>query len=434
MHEAPCGIPLPSIYLGAVFSLKTVLIGLAVVALAAVGIGMTAFGDEEIVRPYVEAKPDPEPGTPENERPGFVRANEGCEPGLGDRFTEADLGLATSVVLTGLDEPTTLEFFDETTAFIGQRAGEVLLWDVAAGEARTVIDLTADTGTERDQGLIGLAVTPDRSHLLIHYTSKDRESKVVAQPLEDGVPTVTGRIDVLTVEQPSAQHNGGTIAFDADGNLWATFGDGGGQGDRWKNAQDPTTPLGSILRMAIDLDDLTVSGAAGTPHLDSTDGHPWVFATGIRNPYRLSIDPATGEVWVADVGQACVEEISVLDSGADAGANLGWPIYEGDRHFLGELDAAHHRPVFDYSRSGGGFCAVVGGEVYRGDAIDGLDGSYLFTDYCRGEIAVIDADGGDAALTGVEVPTPLDISADPAGELYVVSMTGEIHRLVPAEG
>ena len=420
------------IYLGAVLSLKTVLIGLAVVGVAALGIGLTAFGDTEIVRPHIEAKPDPD-DTPHRERPGFIRANEDCESGLGDAFTEGDLGLATSVVLTGLDSPTTLEFYDEDTAFVGERAGQVVLWDLGTGEAEPVIDLTSETGTKSDQGLVGLAVTPDRNHLLIHYTTQDRESKIVAQPLEDGVPTVTGRIDVLTVEQPSEQHNGGTIAFDGEGNLWASFGDGGGQGDRWQNAQDPMTPLGSMLRMRIDLDDLTLSGAPGNAYADPAEGHPWAFAIGIRNPYRFSIDPVTGEVWIADVGQACVEEISVLDPAVDAGANLGWPVFEGDRHFLGELEAPHHAPLFDYSRAGNGFCAVVGGEIYRGTALDGLDGTYLFTDYCRGELVALDRDGGDAVLTGVEVPTPLDIAAAPDGELYVVSMTGEIHALVPAD-
>lgn len=410
------------------FSMRRV--AFAVVAIAVALVAVSAIGGGEIDRPYIEVKPDPEAGTPEVERAGFIRANEACERGLGGSFVEETLGFEARPVLSGLDAPTVLEFYDGSSAFIGQRDGLVLRWDLDTGDVSTVIDLTGETGTERDQGLIGLAVTPDRRHLLVHHTTDD-ESKIIAQPLDDGVPRATGRIDVLTVEQPTAQHNGGSIVFDADGNLWASFGDGGGQGDRFGNAQDPTTPLGSILRMQVDLSDLTLSGAPGNPYLDSDEGHPWAFAIGIRNPFRISIDPATGDVWVADVGQACVEEIAVLDPDTDAGANLGWSVFEGSRPFLGELEVPHHAPVFEFGRSGG-FCAVVGGEVYRGSVIDGLVGSYLFTDYCASEIFVLEPGSDTAIATGVEIQTPLDITAHPSGELYVVSMVGEIHLLVPA--
>lgn len=410
------------------FSMRRV--AFAVVAVAVALVAVSAIGGGEIDRPYIEVKPDPEAGTPEVERAGFIRANEACERGLGGSFVEETLGFEARPVLSGLEAPTVLEFYDGSSAFIGQRDGLVLRWDLDTGDVSTVIDLTGETGTERDQGLIGLAVTPDRRHLLVHHTTDD-ESKIIAQPLDDGVPRATGRIDVLTVEQPTAQHNGGSIVFDADGNLWASFGDGGGQGDRFGNAQDPTTPLGSILRIQVDLSDLTLSGAPGNPYLDSDEGHPWAFAIGIRNPFRISIDPATGDVWVADVGQACVEEISVLDPDTDAGANLGWSVFEGSRPFLGELEVPHHAPVFEFGRSGG-FCAVVGGEVYRGSVIDGLVGSYLFTDYCASEIFVLEPGSDTAIATGVEIQTPLDITAHPSGELYVVSMVGEIHLLVPA--
>ncbi len=399
---------------------------IAVVAAVFGAFVLAGSGDEEA--PYIETKPDPMAGIPGTERPGFIKANAGCEDHERTIWDERDLGFAADEVLAGLDAPTTLEFFDEDTAFIGQRDGLVLHWDLVSNEATPVIDLTDSTATEQDQGLVGLAITPDRSHLLINYTTKG-ESKIVAQPLVDGMPTVTGRVDVLTVEQPSSQHNGGTIAFDADGYLWASFGDGGGQGDKYQNAQDPATPLGSLLRLELG-PDLGVNGAPGNPYLDGVGGHPWVFATGIRNPFRFSIDPVTEKVWIADVGQACVEEISVIDPATDAGANLGWSVYEGTRPFLGELDQPHHEPVFDFWREGG-FCAVVGGEVYRGSEIEELDGLYVFTDYCRSEVFVFDLDTGVATKTGVDVATPLDISSGPSGELFVVSMEGSVLRLAP---
>ena len=293
-----------------------------------------------------------------------------------------------------------------------------------------MIDLSAITGTTNDQGLVGLAATADRRHLLVHHTTDD-ESRLVAYPLDDARPDETGSFVVLIVRQPSSQHNGGSIEFDADGALWVSFGDGGGHGDKYANAQDPTTPLGAILRVTLQLDDgPIIEGAAGNPYLDGEEGHPWVFANGIRNPFRLSIDPVTSEVWIGDVGQACMEEVSVLDPATDAGANLGWNVFEGTRPFLGELTEDHHAPVFAYGRDGG-FCVVVGGHVYRGAAIPELAGTYVFSDWCRGEVLVFDRDTGVAGRTGVEVGSPVDIEPDPDGELHVVSMTGEVFRLEP---
>lgn len=404
-----------------------VLVSGAVVAIVAVVFGaLTLAGSDDRKPPYIETKPDPMAGIPGTERPGFIRANAGCEEHERTSWDQRDPAFGAEVVLEGLDAPTTLEFYDDESAFVGQRDGMVLHWDLTTNEVTPVIDLSDSTATEQDQGLVGMAITPDRSHLLVNFTTKG-ESKVVAQPLVDGMPTVTGRVDVLTVEQPSSQHNGGTIAFDDDGYLWASFGDGGGQGDKYKNAQDPTTPLGSILRIELG-PELEVNGAPGNPYLDGTDGHPWVFATGIRNPFRFSIDPETGEVWIADVGQACVEEISVLDPASDVGANLGWSVYEGTRPFLGELDEPHHEPVFDFWREGG-FCAVVGGEVYRGSEIEDLYGLYVFSDYCRSEVLIFDRSTDSAAKTGVMVPTPVDVSSGPSGELFVVSMEGSVLRL-----
>ena len=267
--------------------------GVVVAIVATVFGAFTLAGSSDGAAPYVETKPDPMAGTPGTERPGFIKANAGCEDHELTPWDERDFGLDAEVVLEGLDSPTTLEFYSQDVAFIGQRDGLVLRWDLTTNEATPVIDLTDSTATEQDQGLVGLAVTPDGSHLLINFTTEG-ESKLVAQPLvEDGMPTVTGRVDVLTVEQPSSQHNGGTIAFDAEGTLWASFGDGGGQGDKYQNAQDPMTPLGAMLRIELG-PELEVAGAPGNPYLDGAEGHPWVFATGIRNPFRFSIDPVTG--------------------------------------------------------------------------------------------------------------------------------------------
>ena len=407
--------------------LKTTLIATAAVAVV-VALGL-AGGTDETPPLYVDTKPDPMAGTPGIERPGFIRANEDCEAHPANAFVDASYGFDAELAISGLNAPTELAFLDQATAFIGEREGLVLRWDLPSDSTEVVIDLTTVTSIENDQGLLGLAVTPDRGALLVHYTT-EHESKIIAQPLEDGVPTLTGRVDVLTIRQPSSQHNGGSMVFDADGDLWVSFGDGGGQGDKYENGQDPTTPLGAVLQLDLDLDDFSVAGAEGNPYLDGVDGHPWVFANGVRNPFQLGIDALNGDVWLGDVGQACVEEVSVLHPATDAGSNLGWPVFEGNRPFLGSLDSPHTEPVFSYW-SEGGFCVVIGGNVYRGDDLPDLTGKYVFTDFCKSEVLVLDPSTGEASTTGVEVQTPVDIAMDPTGEIYVVSMTGLIAKLVP---
>lgn len=405
-----------------------------VTAVAAVVIGTVvaslAQGPDDPLVPTVDTKPDPEAGVAATDRAGFVRANEPCEPhepSFGSPAT--DVGFEAVEVLDGLDAPTVLEFLDPSTAFIGLREGVVVRWDIPSGTTEAVVDLSSETATTNDQGLIGLAVTPDRRHLIVHHTTEEW-SQLVAFPLAGSRPDADAGIVLLDVRQPSSQHNGGSIEFDADGHLWASFGDGGGQGDKYANAQDPTTPLGAVLRMAVAVDGPRIEGVEGNPHIDGEGGHPWVFATGIRNPFRFSIDPATGEVWIGDVGQACMEEVSVLDPAADAGANLGWSVYEGTRPFLGELPGGHHEPVFAYWRDGG-FCVVIGGQVYRGAAIPELAGTYVFSDLCKGEVLLLDRAAGAATRTDVRVGSPVDIEPDADGELHVVSMNGEIYRLEP---
>lgn len=402
---------------------------MTVVAIAA---GVIFFGllggDADTPAVYVDTKPDPMAGTAGIERPGYIRANEDCEAHTPDSFAHGSFGFEAEVALTDLSVPTELVFFDESTAFIGLRDGLVLRWDLPTDETEVILDLSEVTATESDQGLVGLAVTPDSRWLLVNYTT-EKESKIVAHPL-DRAPDPTGPEEILTVRQPTVQHNGGSMFFDADDDLWVSFGDGGGQGDKYQNGQDPTTPLGAILQIDLDLDDFSVTGAEGNPYLDGAEGHPWVFANGVRNPFQLGIDPATGDVWVADVGQQCVEEITVLDPSSDAGANLGWPVFEGDRPFLGSLEEPHKEPTFSYW-SEAGFCVVIGGNVYRGDLIPALKGQYIFTDYCKSEILVLDPATGEASQTGVDIQTPVDIVMDPAGEIYVVSMIGSIFKLVP---
>jgi glucose/arabinose dehydrogenase len=258
---------------------------------------------------------------------------------------------------------------------------------------------------------------------------------VDAYPLADGWLDGDRHDEILRAHQPTSQHNGGSIVVDAAGRLYLTLGDGGGHGDPFRTSQDLESPFGAILRL------LPRPGAspgavapADNPYVGSTPGHDLVWAKGVRNAFRSSIDPATGDLWIGDVGQQCAEEISVLSGGGEGGENLGWNVYEGRRPFLGEMapGQVHHEPLLAYGHTEGR-CAVIAGRVYRGAAVPELAGDFVFADFCSSELIALDPATGEARVVlqsgGL---APAEIVADPDGELYLVDLARGVWRIVPA--
>lgn len=312
---------------------------------------------------------------------------------------------------------------------------------------RPVLDITDLTTTDGERGLLGIAFSPDGTELFVHYTDSGGDTAVAGYPMDDGGPSPVaveeqGRI-LLTQKQPYSNHNGGGLLFGPDDMLYITLGDGGGGGDPSETGQDPNDLLGSILR----IDPAPAEAApytipADNPFAQATGGRPEVWLWGVRNPWRVSFDPATGDLWVADVGQGDVEEIDWLPAadGAGRGANLGWNRMEGDRGYEGGTPPEGYTgPVATYDHDGGR-CSVSGGYVYRGATIPALDGVYLYADYCSGEVfGLRPGTGGGEAVTA-----PLDVgrqgesivafgqSAD--GELYLLEQSGAVSRISPATG
>jgi glucose/arabinose dehydrogenase len=228
--------------------------------------------------------------------------------------------------------------------------------------------------------------------------------------------------------------------------LYVAMGDGGSAGDPEGRAQDPTTLLGKLVR----LDPRGAADADGdgvpddNPFLEDPTARPEIWATGLRNPWRIAFDPPTGALWVADVGQNRLEEVNVVapEGGAPAGAaaNFGWDLFEGDERFAdpdpteGWSDGPFVEPVLTYGRDGGA-CSVTGGVVVRDPDLPALDGWYLFGDFCRPGVRALPegASGGDSvvelddALAGV-----VSFGTGPAGEAYVLALDGGVHRLTPA--
>jgi glucose/arabinose dehydrogenase len=241
---------------------------------------------------------------------------------------------------------------------------------------------------------------------------------------------------LLEVDQPAANHNGGQLAFGPDGFLYLGLGDGGGADDQFGNGQDPTTLLGSILR----LDVMTPGSRAVPPDNPFVDGGgaPDVYLYGLRNPWRFSFDRETGLLWIADVGQNAFEEVNRIDTASQGGANLGWNVMEASHCFADAGCSADGLvlPLTEYGRDFG--CSVTGGYVYRGEAIDGLGGWYLFADYCTGFVFGVPADAeppeGTVVTPVMLLESGLQVSSfgeGVDGELYVADLEGgALYRLI----
>ncbi|WP_420437224.1 PQQ-dependent sugar dehydrogenase [Candidatus Poriferisodalis sp.] len=333
--------------------------------------------------------------------------------------------------------------------YVATLTGQVWLLDPAAGseaDADVAPQLVADIGARVSQGcengLLGVAFSPDGAQLYLSYTDTSANSRIVVMPMVGDTPQTERRRVLLALDQPACNHNGGDLAFGPDGNLWAGFGDGGGANDRFGHGQDSSTLLGTMVRINPDPSSGRGYGIpAGNPFA-SRGGAPEVWAYGARNPWRFSFDRLTGDLWIADVGQNRIEEIHVLPAadGWSPGANLGWPLFEGNERFNGgdtggETPGDLVFPVYTYGHDEG--CSVTGGYVYRGSNIAALAGTYVFGDYCTGKIwgLVRGPDGTAERIDlGVSVPrsTLVSFGEDAGGDLYVLSAAGTVFGLKSA--
>lgn len=299
--------------------------------------------------------------------------------------------------------------------------GRVHAVDLDAGTAEVVLDISDQVSTGGERGLLGLAVDPDGARLYLDFTDHRGDTDVRSWALGgDGRPVDDGGEGVLHLEigQPFANHNGGNLVFGPDGALWIGTGDGGGAGDRGDVAQDDRYLLGKMLRVVPDPD-----AGVRAPTTNPDWKRPEIWGIGLRNPWRYSFDRATGRLWIADVGQNAIEEVSVVD-GDEARPNFGWNTVEGNNDYRGEPQPEFTAPVVTYGREDG--CSITGGYVYRGRANPGLHGWYLFSDYCLGYIRAVPADDPTRQplelATGLGNVTSFGELAD--GELVVLTQAG----------
>jgi len=360
------------------------------------------------------------------------------ETDRGSRSSGATFDLVP-VITQGLQAPLFLTHAGDGTGqlFVVEQPGMIRVIDGGKLVELPFLDLRDRVSSKaNEQGLLGLAFHPNHrrnGRFFVNYNRLDDGATVLAEYRRESgslhVPAETERI-LMVVPQPYANHNGGMVAFGPDGYLYIGRGDGGSRGDPQNRAQNPNEWLGKILRIDVNRD---------TPYAIPADnpfakggGRPEVFALGIRNPWRFSFDRETGMLWLADVGQNKWEEVDLVVSGG----NYGWRLMEGT-HCYDPEDGCNPEgltfPIAEYGHEQGR-CSITGGYVYRGQAVPAMRGSYVFGDYCSGELFAMSAGANrkHSRTPRVLLHTGLRISSfgeDEIGEIYVVDHKGGIYRL-----
>ncbi len=343
--------------------------------------------------------------------------------------------LQLTPIASGLSQPLFLDApKGDDRLFVVEKGGAIKV--IENGSVLPTPFLTiSDVSTDSERGLLGLAFHPqfaDNGRFFVHYTDGSGDTRVVeyfANP-SSNVASPTPVTTLLSVAQPASNHNGGMIEFGPDGYLWVSLGDGGGSpGNR---PQDIDNVLGKILRLDVDAA-APNNGAPDNPYVGKA-GDDRIWAIGLRNPWRTTIDATSGSFVVADVGQDRVEEVNLVPLTAKP-VNYGWPIMEGSLCYPGNpcSTAGLTLPVVEYDRSVGR--SITGGYVYRGSAIPELDGRYFYGDFVSGIIRSFAVSGGGATYEldhTSELGSVAALSSfgtDGFGELYVVSISGSISRL-----
>jgi glucose/arabinose dehydrogenase len=350
--------------------------------------------------------------------------------------------VALELVASGLNFPLYLTAPDgDPRLFIVEKGGTIRIVKDGALLPNPFLDISGRVSTGSEQGLLGLAFHPQyatNGRFLVHYTDAAGETQVSGFRVsgDPDVADAATEVSILQADQPFPNHNGGQLLFGPDGHLYVMLGDGGSAGDPGGRGQSLADLLGSILRID-PLDEGGYSVPPDNPFVGTAGARPEVWSYGLRNPWRATFDPATGDLYIADVGQGRWEEVDVSTSadGAGRGLNFGWNLMEGPDCFVQSCDRdGLQLPVLAYGHGDG--CSITGGFVYRGAAIPALQGHYFYSDFCSGWVRSFRLENGGAVdqfqwstlAPGGNVPS---FGRDAAGEMYVMSTAGVVLKIVP---
>ncbi len=344
-------------------------------------------------------------------------------------------------LLTGLSSPVYVTSAHDGTnrLFIVEQTGRIKVLQPQATTPTLFLDIIPKVLSGGERGLLGLAFHPNyptNRRFFVNYTRQPDGATVIAEyraSLSNPNVADTQETVFLVIPQPFANHNGGMIEFGPDGFLYIGMGDGGSGNDPGNRAQNINELLGKMLRINIDMPNglIPYSSPPDNPFFGATPGRDEIYAVGLRNPFRWSFDRLTGLLFAGDVGQGAREEIDIITKGG----NYGWRVFEGslctglDPSLCGA--GGFVTPIVEYDH-GGGRCSIIGGYLYRGSVATFPAGTYLYGDFCTGEIFQLfpPMSGGTQTLL---LNTGLSISSfgeDEVGEIYVVGLGGTVHRIM----
>ncbi|MEP6860026.1 MAG: PQQ-dependent sugar dehydrogenase [Deltaproteobacteria bacterium] len=381
-----------------------------------------------------------------------------CVPSRGTRITWKFIASTTGPAMIVTSPP------DDPRLFVVEQQGTIRIVGDHSLSA-PFLDISDQIVAGGEQGLLGLAFHPQYAldhTFYVFYTTADANvlARYQASATDPDKADPTSGVVMLSIPDFATNHNGGMLDFGPDGDLYITTGDGGGGGDPHLNGQNPHALLAKLLRISTHHEDVGLHYSIPTdnPFADGLAGAPEVLDYGFRNAWRWAFDRATGDLWIGDVGQDAVEELDLVPAGAPFGQNFGWSLYEGSSCYNNGNGNGTCSPLgitmpqFEAAHSDG-WCAIIGGDVYRGQCFPDLTGTYFFTDYCKHELHTaaktsastfdvsvpeVTTSEGDMTYAGSPV-TPASIHAAANGEIYMTttsccgsSQTGGIYRLEAA--
>jgi glucose/arabinose dehydrogenase len=378
-----------------------------------------------------------------------------CEvPVAGSTITMRKLGNVVGGAMLGTSPPADLRLF------VVEQRGAIRIFNSETLLPDPFIDLSQDNNgpvlAGGEQGLLGLAFHPkyaSNGQFFVFYTTNRggmglrdvvARCQVSAADPNKAEPTC---VEILSIADFAGNHNGGMIEFGVkDSFLYIGTGDGGGGGDPQRTGQDKNSLLGKILR--IDVDSKAAGKEYGIPSSNpfaGGGGAPEVFILGLRNPWRFSFDRMTGDLWIGDVGQGQIEELTVLRPAQQKGANLGWSIYEGEGCCMTQGDrCAQGSPqtacapdgmIFpqDSRTHADGWISIIAGQTYRGTCYPDIVGWHFYTDYGKGGLVKARLNADDTLeivnLTGSFPANPASLHEDARGELYMTTTAGDVYHL-----
>jgi glucose/arabinose dehydrogenase len=322
-------------------------------------------------------------------------------------------------VARGFDAPMQVVAGPEPgTLYVVEQDGTIRLLRGSVVEPRPFLDIRGEVKSGGEQGLLALALHPgfpEDPRFYVHYSNLDGDTRVVEYRAGEAAPERVR--ELLAVDQPYPNHNGGQLAFGPDGLLYLGLGDGGAAFDPEDRSQDLGTRLGKLLRVDV----------------DRADADWTIAANGLRNPWRFSFDRANGDLYIGDVGQDRWEEVDYVPAGTAWPLNFGWDVFEGEER-VADRELTDHgelvEPIATYGHDAG--CSITGGYVYRGADVPAVQGRYFYGDYCSGTVwslRVVDGRATDVRRERIGLTLLSSFGEDAAGELYLVSQRGSVYRL-----